>query len=216
MTEKHGQKKLFGWTVVIVLVLVCMVLAASLVGVVAIYLIRTNDKTDMTEITELEAENANLQGNLTLITNQLSAVQSSLSQANANLESIKVERDAYAEDILDLKNNTEYLKDLLQLGESSIILNNTEVELEAGEDTAVFEDAVQYAGYCVVQVESDSATTFVQMIFSYGGFDFDNIIVVGEDDIAAFPVLPGEIAIIIGNTEVSEPVNANVSAIYVY
>ena len=210
MTEESGQRKVVGRTVVIVLGLICVVLAAGLVGVLAVYL---SGSSNASEISTLKAENTALKGNMTSLTNQLATLQNSLNQANANLDSL---RDQYDSDIAELNEAYLALVNLLNLNASATILRDEPVQLGAGENVTAFEDSVQYAGYFTVQVTSDSNTTFAQIIFSYRGFDFNNTVVVGESGTAAFAVLPGNVAVIIGNTEVTDAVTATVTVTYIY
>src|SRR3990172_508390 len=162
MTEESGQRKIVGRTVAIVLGLICVVLAAGLVGVLAVYL---SGSSNATEISKLKTENTALKSNMTSLTNQLATLQNSLNQANANLNSLS---DQYDADIAELNDAYLALVNLLNLNASAIILQNQAVQLAAGENVTVFEDSVQYAGYFTVQVTSDSNSTFAQIFFSYG------------------------------------------------
>ena len=206
MTLETSQRKVVGRTVVIVLGLICVVLAAGLVGVLAVYL---TGSTSASEINRLKAENTALKGNMTALTNQYATLQNSLSQANANVESLTADNN-------DLQDYAASLLNVLNLNVSAAIVPNQAGQIEAGENLTVFNDFIDYAGYITVQVTSDSNSTFVQVIFSFGGFNFDNTVVVGESGTAAFPVLPGSVTVNVGNTELTDAVNATVTATYIY
>ena len=94
---------------------------------------------------------------------------------------------------------------------------NQGFSLAAGENSFVWNGDVNYAGYFIVSVESSSNTTFVQMVYSSFGINFDQTIVVGTSGSAGFPVLPADsIDVIIGNTELVDSVNGTVTVTYHY
>ena len=206
MTLETSQRKVVGRTVVIVLGLICVILAAGLVGVLAVYL---TGSTSASEINRLKAENTGLKGNMTALTNQYTTLQNSLSQANANLESLRA-------DNADLQDYATSLLNVLNLNASATLIRDQAVQLEAGENVTVFNNFIDYAGYITVQVTSDSNSTFAQVIFSYRNFNFDNTLVVGKSGAVAFPVLPGSVTVNVGNTELTDAVNATVTATYIY
>src|SRR3989339_593067 len=98
-----------------VLGLIWVVLAAGLVGVLAVYL---SGSSNASEISTLKAENTALKGNMTSLTNQLATLQNSLNQANANLDSL---RDQYDSDIAELNEAYLALVNLLNLNASATI-----------------------------------------------------------------------------------------------
>ena len=206
MAEEPNQKKVGGRTVVIVLGLICVILAAGLVGVLAIYFYQA--ASNSAEIEELKAENTNLKGNQTTLIQQLSTLQTSLSQARNEIESKNAE-------IADFNEAYNSLLNLLYLNASQTLLNQP-VQIDAGANTTVFNDYIQYAGYVTVQIASSSNTTYAQVLYTYSGFYFDDLVVVGESGTAAFAVLPGPIEIRIGNTETASSVNATVAVTYVF
>ena len=216
MTVEIGQKKVVGRTVVIALGLICVVLAAGLVGVLAVYLSGSTNASEInSEISSLKAENAALKGNVTSLANQYSSLQTSLSQANANLESLRANNTDLQTYNTDLQDYTKSLENVLSLNVSEILYNQAD-QIEAGANVTVFNDFIDFAGYFTVQVASDSNLTFAQVIFSYGGFNFNNTVVVGKSGTAAFPVLPGMVTVNVGNTELTDAVNVTVRVAYIY
>jgi Tfp pilus assembly protein PilO len=214
MIQENNQRKVVGRKVALALGLVCIILAAGLVGVLAIYL--TNN-TNADEITSLKAENAYLQGNVTSLTNQLTSLQNSYSQLYNQYQSLSTQNSDYE----DLANYTAYLTNILQLGASIQYLQNQEVQMEPNSsttilDTATINSPLQYAGYFTVQASSSSNTTYVQIQYYYAGRTFSNSVVIGEGDTAALPTLPGEFSINLGNTEATDTVNATVTVVYFY
>jgi hypothetical protein len=64
-----------------------------------------------------------------------------------------------------------------------------------------------------VQVQSSSNLTFVEVIYNSFGVAYDNVVTLGNDTVA-FPVLPGTVVIVLGNTEPTDPVSGTATAIY--
>jgi len=202
------QKRVVGRTIAIGLGLVCIVLAAALIGVVAVYL--SNQTTNAAAIDALKLENANLKGNQTSLIQQVSNLQTSLSQARDEINS----KDA---DIADYNSAYLGLLNVLNMNASATILPTTAVPLDAGTNVTVFDTPpLEYAGLVTVQVTSSSNTTYAQVRYAFSGYYFDNVIVVGQSGTAAFAVLPGNVEVIIGNTELSTAVTSNVAVTYIY
>ena len=73
-----------------------------------------------------------------------------------------------------------------------------------------------YAGCVSVAVESTSNTTYVQVAYSSYGVNYNQTVTMGTGASAVFPVLPGDITIVIGNTELVDEVTGTASATYRY
>ena len=213
--ENAGQKKVVGRTVAMVLGLICIILAAGLVGMFAIYL---SGGSNATELATLKAENADLQDNVTSLNTQLSYITNLYAQTKNSLDQLTADYADLQNYTASLEDNnyTSYLENLLQLGASAYILQNQAVQLDAGENMTLYSDTFLYAGYLAVQVTSTSNTTFAQLIYSFLDVDFNNTVVLGEEGTTLFPILPTEFAFILGNTETTDAVNATVSVSYVY
>jgi hypothetical protein len=93
---------------------------------------------------------------------------------------------------------------------------NQAVNQAADANTTIFTNVIYYAGYVSVDVQSNSTTTYVEVIYSSYGVNYDNSVTVGTSGTAAFPVLPGSVEIRVGNTETVDSVNATVTATYYY
>jgi cell division protein FtsB len=205
-TEKKGKKRI-GWkNLAIALVMVCIVLLASLVGVLAFYL-PTVDSLN-SQIAKKDADIAGLNANVSSLASQISVLQ-----ANAN---------SYTDTLTDLRATIDYLN--LQLA-NRLLLNSTEYLVtpqsftqNASESGTIFQYALNYAGYVGVTVESSSNTTYVELFYAYKGVNFDQNVTVAESGIAYFPVLPGGVTIKIGNTDTytGDTINGTVFAIHYY
>jgi len=58
-----------------------------------------------------------------------------------------------------------------------------------------------YAGYVYVNIEASTTNnTYVEVVWSYKGINYDNTISVGTDGTAVFPVLPSSVRVNVGNT----------------
>jgi len=204
MVEGTSQRKVVGRTVVIVLGVICIVLSAGLIGVLAAYLPIANSISSLNS--QIAAQNATI----TSQQQQIVALQNSLSQQTEN----QADKDAK---IAELNNYAGELQNLLWLNASSTLVQNQAVDLQANENVSVWNDVVGYAGYMVVEVQSSSNTTFANVVYSTAyGVNYDEKVVVGTGGVAAFPVLPGLIDVRVGNTETSSSVSATVTARYHY
>lgn len=210
MTEESaGSNNVAGRKATIVLGLVCVILAASLVGVIVIYL---SIGASPSEVAALRTENTNLEGNVTSLTNQLTALQDSYVQLSSQLQSLQNQISANEE----LQNYTAELSTLLQLGASSVYMQNQQVQIDPNSTTTIISDVAIYAGYFSVQATSSSNTTYAQLFYTFSGQNFDNKVLLGEDGTGIFPILPGNFALVLGNDEASDIVNVTVSVTYVY
>ena len=208
MTEKTSQRKVVGKTVAIVLGVICIVLSAGLVAVLAVYLPAANSISNLNS--QVAAQNATI----TSQQQQIAALQRILSQPTNNQDAQIADLNAR---IADLNDYSQNLMSLLFLNASGILVQNQPVSLQANENVSIWNDVVEYAGYIVVQAQSSSNTTFANVVYTTSyGVNYDEVVLVGTDGAAAFPVLPGLIDVRIGNTETSSTVSATVTARYHY
>jgi uncharacterized coiled-coil protein SlyX len=210
VTKKFGKKMSRNAAIALVLVLV---LLASLISVIAIYVPMVND---------LNSQIAEKDDTIGSLNSQLSAVQSVLNQLTVNL----TDKDNQIADLTSQLNSIadEYLSiisdlnSIIALGESGYLFSGYEVSQDQNSSTVIWGDILQYAGYITVEVQSTSNTTYAEVSYSSYGVDYYNTVTLGESGGAAFPVLPGEVLIGIGNTDidVGESVNATVAVNYIY
>jgi len=208
-TEKKGQRKIVSKAVVIALGLICIVLAAGLVGAIAFYYMPmvSNLESQMAErnnaISSLNSQIASLTSQVSSLASQVSSLQDSLNQSNIN--------------IATLQQAIAYYRSLLTLNESGYLFSARTLTQNANANTTVYTGALDYAGYVSVGVESNSTTTYVQVVYSTSyGVNYNNTVTVGASGAAVFPVLPSGIQIIVGNTEPADAVSATVTALYRY
>jgi hypothetical protein len=206
--EKTGKRKIAWRTAAIALVLVGIVLSAALVSVLAIYLPMVNDLES--QAAEKDTEIATLNSGLTSLTAQVASLQANLTQSNSDLADLQSALSQYNDVIASYQ-------EIIYLQKSGYLVSEFPVnDQNASDITVIWNDTVEYAGYITVDVESSSNTTYARVFYDASGTNFDYNVTVGTSGRGVFPVLPGEIALGIGNTELVDTVNATVTAIYYY
>jgi hypothetical protein len=196
MSEQKPEKKVVGRTVVITLGIIAVILAVGLVGAVADYtsIIGGKDNTianDNNTITQTETW---LNANITSLTTEITSLQSS-GQAMSALAALKV--------------NGTWVNDQIVSQSASSYTNFTRYD-GAGYYT-------DYSGYISVNVwTSTTNNTYVEVIWSAYGVNYDNRITVGTGGTAVFPVLPAKtIEIRVGNTNLINGATETVTITYV-
>ena len=193
---------------VIALLVVCIVLAAGLVGVLALYLSNGNTSDLKAQITDkdntistLQTQIANLQAQISQTTNS-TVYQNQIASLN--------------EQISNLNNQLSGYYNIAMMNSSSILLVQYPVTQDANATTQVFNDDIFYAGYVAIQATASADTTFVEVNYSYAGSQFDYNKTLGTSGTAMFPVLPGTLFINIGNVNQTTANNVTISATYHY
>ena len=211
-TEKPGKKRTNWRNLATALMMVCIVLLASVIGVIAYYLPTVSDLDS--QIAEKDLTISSLNSNATSLAAQVADLQDDLDQKDGEIDDLEA-------DVASLNAITEYYVSLLLLNESSALVSSMALDpLNASESIMIYryEYGLDYAGYVSVSVESTSNTTYVQLLYAYKGVEFNHNVTVGESGTAYFPVLPAVIEIWVGNTDIytGDLVNATVSAAYYY
>jgi hypothetical protein len=189
---------------VFALTAICIILAASLVGVTAFYMLKPDLQAQLTQkdatIASLNQQIAALQANATSSSSvnaaMIATLTSQLSVANSRISE------------LELITNINYTEPLVDSR-----LFDQQVHGTADE---IFNDILPYAGYIVVTVNSNSTTTYARTTFRYLGTDFDFNQTIGTSGNAMLLVMPTYVEIQIGNLETSSLTNTTVSVDYYY
>jgi hypothetical protein len=211
--EKPFQKK--SNIKVIALAVVCVILAASLIGIIAVNLPN-------------QAQIAEKDNTINSLNQQISALELQLSQ-KPDATTYQTQNTSYVTQIASLNSQLSDLNDTLtyvyadyanlqsivQLGKSGILYDATSTQ-NANTTTTLWNDQLDYAGYIVVQATASSNTTYAQVLFTYGEVNFDYNQTLGTAGTAIFPVLPGIVEVRVGNTIASDLNNATVKATYYY
>jgi predicted PurR-regulated permease PerM len=208
--ENNVPKKRNPRVVVIALAIICVILAASLVGVIAINL--TNDT--QAKLAEKDSTISSLQAQIVSLEDRL---------ANTVNASTYVTQIAYLNQQLIALNDTltsTYaemlsLQEILQLQSSGSLYSDNFVQ-DANTTTTIWDSQLDYAGYVAVQVTASASTTYAEVIYSYGGANFDYNQTLGISGTALFPVLPSIVTVKIGNTNQTTSNSITASAVYYY
>jgi len=187
---------------VVALTVVCIVLAASLVGVLVVY------------------PPNNLKAQLNDKENLIASLQTQVENLTSQLSSANTDKTADENQITSL--NTELTNLTTQINSASVIMTMqatqtlvSSTSVTATNFTDVFDKSLPYPGYVVVQATSNSTTAYVQTIYSISGVNYNQTVTVGKTGTAAFPVLPTNVEIRIGSTD-KTAFNATVTITYYY
>jgi hypothetical protein len=197
---KPSSKKIVNRTIPLVLGMICILLVAGLVGAIAVY---------SPMVSNLESQIAEKDNLISSMNSTISSLQDSLNQSSTS---------AAAKDsqIAALNYQISNLFNYINLNVSALLVYNQTIYQNAGANTTIYYDMVQFAGYITVEVQSSSNTTYVGLVYSSYGVNYNSTITVGTVGTAAFPVLPGALYINVGNTETADAVAAIVTATYTY
>jgi flagellar basal body-associated protein FliL len=193
---------------VIALAVVCIVLAAGLVGVTAIYLSSGNNADLKAQIADKDAAISSLRASNTALQNQLNQIPDNSVYTN-QIDSLKAQ-------LSDLNDTISTYYNIALMKSSGALISQQAVTQDANTSTQVFSDDIFYAGYVIVQATSSANTTYVEVSYTAGGTNFDYSKVIGTSGSAMFPVLPSTLQINIGNTNQTTANTATVSATYYY
>jgi uncharacterized coiled-coil protein SlyX len=210
-TEKKGQRKIVSRTMVIALGLICIILAAGLVGVIAVYMPMVSSLES--QIAEKNSTILSLNSQVSSLNSQILALQADLEQLNSTIDDYR-EAQAAAQEAFNFQ--VESLLSIIYLNESEYLFTPRSFTLAANTSDAVYNGNIVYAGYVSVDVASSSNTTYLQVAYSSYGVNYNQNVTVGTGGSAVFPVLPGDITVVIGNTELVDDVTGTASAIYRY
>jgi len=210
MAAAPTQKKVVNRTMVIALGLTCLVLVAGLVGSIAVYMPMVNNL--QSQMTEKDNTISSLNNTISSLNNTIS----SLNRTNQVLQNTISQLSLNQSDISALNSQISVLTSIVYLNESEYLVDNQAGSLDADTNATVFNNILYYTGYVTVDVQSNSTTTYAEVIYSSYGVNYDNNVTVGTSGTAAFPVLPALIKIIVGNTDTVDSVTATVTATFYY
>lgn len=102
------------------------------------------------------------------------------------------------------------------LQKSTVWLPSTTVNQNGG-SYVYYTYSANYAGYVSVNVQSSTTTNqYIEVVWSANGVSYDNKVTVGNQGTAVFPVLPANVQIRIGNTNLLNGATATLTITYVY
>jgi hypothetical protein len=196
---------------VIALALICVILAASLVGVIAVYQ-PTGLQEELAEkdalIDSLQAQIISLQSQLAQAPNA-TTYQAQISSLNQQITNLNATLMAAYEDMVSLQS-------ALNLALSSVLYTDS-FSQDANTTTVVWVGTMVYAGYVAIVAEATANTTYAEIIYSLGeNYYFNYNQTIGTSGTAIFPVLPGDVQISIGNINQTEANNVSATITYCY
>lgn len=187
-----------------IITIFCVMLLVGLVGVILYHFSIVGNLE--TQLNEKDQNIENLNSTITALNLQIIDLEDQLEQVNSVLISLQ---SNYQDSI------QSYLR-IITLQESGYLISGFDFSQTANESTQIFLSPLEYAGFVAVNVESNSTTTFVQVVYDSFGVGFDQKILVGEDGVASFPILPGDVEIYVGNQESTDSVSGTVTVNYIY
>jgi hypothetical protein len=194
---------------VLALAVVCVILAASLVGVIAVYALNGNSADLKAQITTKDNMISSLQANNT-------ALQSNITQTQALISYYTNQLGSLNQQLTSLNDQVSGYYNIAIMNVSSILFSQQPITQDANSTTQVFSDVIYYSGYVAIQSTASANTTYAEVIYSYGGTNFDYNQTLGTSGNAVFPVLPGTLTINIGNINQATSNTVTASATYYY
>jgi uncharacterized protein YoxC len=202
-----SEKKVVGRNVAIAFGIIIIILLVGLVGVVANYtlIIDGKDNTITTNNSQILA-----------LTNQLNQLQTWLDGNRTYYQNQVVSKDSQ---ITSLQNQVNDLTNTVNLAKSTVWVDDQTVSQPASSYTTwtpAF--SASYAGYVSIWVQTSTTTnTYVRVIYSAYGVNYDHQIGVGTGGTAVFPLLPcSTIEIRVGNSNLFSGATETVTVTYHY
>jgi Axonemal dynein light chain. len=196
----------------IVLAIIIAILLASLIGTIVYY----------SNLNRSLSSNAGASSNVSS-SQEISTLQSQIAELNQEINSLQSQNAELNQEINSLQSNINALNqkintltNIVNLQEQTTLVDQQTISQPAGSYT-YWNFQLQYAGYIVVYVYSSTTTnTYVEVVWSYNGINYDQSITVGASGNAAFPVLPTTVQVRVGNTNIFNGATETVSIVYVY
>jgi cell division protein FtsL len=206
--KKMTEQKAISRKAPLILGTVGAMLAVGLVVALVVYLPLNGTINSLnTQIGEKNQTIASLNLQITSLQSQID----SLNSTNTNVDVLEGQ-------ISDLQAQIQSLYNVLYLNASATLVGTQTLQQDPSTNSTIWDETQQpliYAGYVTVQVESSSNLTYVQLYYNSYGTVYDNVVTMGNDT-ATFPVLPGNIIIVVGNDEPTDLVTTTVTANYYY
>lgn len=199
---KSGSKK------IIALAVICVVLAASLVGVIAYY-------------ADVQSQNNQKDEKIAGLTEQVAALQLQVSQSAsastyiAQISSLNSQISALNDTLALAYAEYAALQKIVNLAASGVLYSGS-LSQDANATTMLWQGDVQYAGYIVVTAQADANTTYAQITYSFEEFNFNFNQTIGTSGTALFPILPSTVTVYIGNINQFNANSVNATATYHY
>jgi cell division protein FtsB len=192
------------------LTIICIILAAGLVGLAAVYL------SNQSQISEKDTAIDSLNDEITLLQLQISQGSSStatylgqISSLNQQVETLNQQLEYLNVSYTGALSEYANLLKIVQISLSGIMYNGSFTQ-NANDETILYDMTVDYAGLVVIQAEANATSTYARVQYTFGDYNFDYNQTLGTSGTAAFPILPGAILLSIGN--INETISNTVTA----
>jgi peptidoglycan hydrolase CwlO-like protein len=169
------------------------------------------------QIAEKEKQIADLKKQIDELNNEISLLNSQIAEKESQITNLKKQIDELNNYIANLTKQINELYDIINLKKSVVWIDYQTVSQPAGQYTYwVF--SANYPGYIVIQVHSSTTDkTFVGVMWSSHGINYNERITVGTSGVGAFPVLPtSAVYVIVGNSNWFSGATETVTVIYYY
>jgi cell division protein FtsL len=162
VVEEISVKKVVDRKIAIALGIICIILAAGIVGAVILY---------FSQIDAIQSKDSEIAS----LTSQISSLTSQIADNSLQIETLTSQKNE--------------LQDIVSLAESAIWVDETLIHPAGYYSYWTF--AADYAGYVKVRLETSNVTdNYVRVIYSSHGVDYDNQIDIVAGGVAVFPILP--------------------------
>jgi hypothetical protein len=201
---------------VVALAVICIVLAASLVGVIALYLPAAGNSDLQSQLTAKNAQITQLQNQIATLTASNGANSAgNVSEYILEITYLNQQLASLNSTLTDAYSNIDTMTQILNLQVTGQLYSDTFIQTP-NTATTVWTGDWNYAGYVVVQAISTSNTTYAQVQYTVGGTSLSFNQTVGLSGTAILPVLTGTAKINLGNTNTidSDTINATVTYYY--
>jgi prefoldin subunit 5 len=176
------------------------------------------------QISGLDSQIGSLNNQITILQNQLSNLNGSTLQDKDNqINSLNIQISGLNSQIgilnnqtANLQNQVSNLTDIANLKLAQYWLVSQTVS-QTALSASSWNFSASYAGYVWVNVESSTtSSTYIEVKYSSLGVYYDNKVDVGSGGPVTFPVLPGTIEIMVGNSNPTDGATEIVTATYYY
>jgi len=198
---------------VIALAIICIILAASTVGTLALYL--TNQTQLSAKDQTIDSQNQQISALELQLTRLLTTNTTQNNNLNAQITELNAELSAFNESYTALLSDYMSSQSIIQLEKSGTLYSDSLTQ-DANSTTALYSGELLYAGFITVTVTATANTTFVRTSYSYGGLAYDYNQTVGNSGTVLFPVLPTTIDLTIGNVNQTAVNSVNATATFYY
>jgi cell division protein FtsL len=219
-----SEKKVVGRNVAIGIGIICIILAVGLVGVIANYTSMINGKDNTiaskdSQIGSLNSQITDKDNTISSLNSQIVTKDNTISSLNSQITSKDSQISSLNSQGSSLQSQVDNLNGIVNLAKSTVWKNGETISQPASSYThwtPAF--SASYAGYVSVWVQTSTTTnTYVRVIYTAYGVNYDQQINVGTSGTAVFPLLPcSNIDIRVGNSNLMNGATETVTITYHY